>query len=66
MLAEKGIQCTELELRVLIEAALASFNDAFNKDSEENETTVLPETEPIDDFRGTDEDLPDVENTITE
>lgn len=66
MLAEKGIQCTELELRVLIEAALASFNDAFNKDSEEDETTILPETEPIDDFRGTDEDLSDVENTITE
>ena len=35
MLAEKGIECTELEMRVLIEAALASFNDAFNSTEEE-------------------------------
>ena len=33
MLAQKGISFTELELRVLIEAAVASFNDAFNKTS---------------------------------
>lgn len=31
MLAQKGISFTELELRVLIEAAVASFNDTFNK-----------------------------------
>lgn len=31
MLAEKGIKVTELELRVLVEAAVAEFNDAFNK-----------------------------------
>ena len=31
MLAEKGISVTELELRALIEAAVAEFNDAFNK-----------------------------------
>ena len=31
MLAEKGIYASELELRVLIEAAVAEFNDAFNK-----------------------------------
>lgn len=31
MLAEKEINITQLELRVLIEAALAEFNDAFNK-----------------------------------
>ena len=31
MLAEKGITATELELRVLIEAAVAEFNAAFNK-----------------------------------
>lgn len=30
MLTEKGIAITELELRMLIEAALAGFNDAFN------------------------------------
>lgn len=35
MLAEKGISVTDLELRVLIEAAVAEFNEAFNKKSEE-------------------------------
>ena len=33
MLAQKGISITELELMVLIEAALCEFNDAFNKAS---------------------------------
>ena len=31
MLAEKGITVTDLELRVLIEAAVAEFNKAFEK-----------------------------------
>ena len=31
MLAEKGITVTDLEMRVLIEAAVAEFNEAFNK-----------------------------------
>lgn len=31
MLIEKGITVTDLELRVLVEAAVAEFNDAFNK-----------------------------------
>lgn len=31
MLNEKGITISELELRVLIEAALAEFNEAFKK-----------------------------------
>ena len=31
MLAEKGITVTQLEMRVLIEAAVAEFNEAFNK-----------------------------------
>lgn len=31
MLAEKGINASELELRMLIEAAVAEFNDAFIK-----------------------------------
>lgn len=31
MLEEKGITVSALELRVLIEAAVAEFNDAFNK-----------------------------------
>ena len=35
MLAEKGIQVTDLEMRVLIEAALAEFNDAFNRTNPE-------------------------------
>ena len=30
MLAEKGITVTELEMRVLIEAAVGEFNNAFN------------------------------------
>lgn len=36
MLAEKGITVSDLEMRVLIEAAVSEFNDAFNKN-------VLPE-----------------------
>lgn len=31
MLAEKGINASELELRMLIEATVAEFNEAFNK-----------------------------------
>ena len=31
MLAEKGIQITDLEMRMLIEAAVAEFNEAFKK-----------------------------------
>lgn len=34
MLAEKGINVTELEMRMLIEAAVAEFNDAFSKNTE--------------------------------
>lgn len=34
MLAEKGITITALELRVLIEAAVAEFNEAFNKNDQ--------------------------------
>ena len=36
ILREKGIPITELELIVLIEAAVGEFNDAFNKESWEN------------------------------
>ena len=35
MLAEKGITVTELEMRVLIEAAVSEFNNAFNKQTQE-------------------------------
>ena len=31
MLAEKGITVSDLEMHVLIEAAVAEFNEAFNK-----------------------------------
>lgn len=31
MLNEKGITCTELELRMLLESALGKFKDVFNK-----------------------------------
>lgn len=48
MLAEKGITVTDLEMRVLIEAAVAEFNEAFNKNvveepaDGETESTELP------------------------
>ena len=34
MLIEKGITITEFELKMLIEATVAEFNDAFNKAGE--------------------------------
>ena len=34
ILVSKGITITDLELRMLIEAAVAEFNDAFNKGGE--------------------------------
>lgn len=34
MLAEKGITISELEIKMLIEAAVAEFNNAFNKEDE--------------------------------
>jgi GH18 family chitinase len=37
MLAEKGITITDLEMRVLIEAAVAEFNKAFDKPAVEDE-----------------------------
>ena len=42
MLSEKGITITELELRVLVEAAVAEFNEAFNK-AKNAETTEATE-----------------------
>lgn len=38
ILLEKGITITEFELKMLIEASVAEFNDAFNKTSEGTET----------------------------
>lgn len=37
MLAEKGITVSQLEMRVLIEAAVAEFNEAFKKTESEAE-----------------------------
>ncbi len=39
MLACKGITITDLELRMLIEAALAEFNNAFEREPEDEEPT---------------------------
>ena len=38
MLMEKGITITDLELRVLVEAAVAEFNKAFEKNAEAENT----------------------------
>lgn len=42
MLAEKGIHISELEMRVLLEAAVAELNDVFNK----TEVDVSVEEQP--------------------
>ena len=39
MLAEKGITITDLELRMLIEAAVAEFKDAFNNTKQQKSNT---------------------------
>lgn len=48
MLKEKGINITELELRVYIEAALASFNEAFKKTKKAPISWEGEEVETID------------------
>lgn len=45
MLAEKGITVTDLEMRVLIEAAVAEFNEAFKKEIIIEPTEVETESE---------------------
>lgn len=45
MLNEKGITISELELRVLLESALAELNDAFKKTDGIKEGTALDEAE---------------------
>lgn len=42
LLNEKGIKCTELEMRMLIEGAIGEFKDAFNKDNN-SESSVTKE-----------------------
>lgn len=41
MLAEKGIIVSDLEMRVLIEAAVAEFNNAFNRPVTQEEGTTV-------------------------
>lgn len=49
MLAEKGIMVTELEMRMLIEAAVSEFNKAFEKEKaeipEQTEKEMCDDTE---------------------
>lgn len=45
MLEEKGISITELELRMLIEAAVGEFNDAFHRDDNKSDN-VSTESNP--------------------
>lgn len=59
MLAERGIHITDIELRMLIEAAVNEFNNGFNKDKEEDEPT-LEIAEDI--FEEDDEDFWDEED----
>lgn len=42
MLAEKGITITDLEMRMLIEAAVAEFNNAFEKTGTDADTVEDP------------------------
>lgn len=53
MLAEKGITATELEMRMLIEAAVGEFNNVFNKgeaieEPTEGSTTDVPAEEKLE------------------
>lgn len=57
MLAERGIHITDIELRMLIEAAVNEFNNGFNKDKEDEPTLEITE----DIFEEDDEDLWDEE-----
>ena len=41
MLNERGIKVTDLELRMLIESAVAEFNDVFNKEKKSTDTTEV-------------------------
>lgn len=40
MLTDRGIHITEIELRMLIEAAVNEFNNGFNKEKEEDESPL--------------------------
>ncbi len=45
MLAEKGIQISDLEMRMLIEAAVAEFNEAFRKENAEGKTEDIAQAD---------------------
>ncbi len=48
MLAEKGINITDLELRMLIEAAVSEFNDAFHREKENASESAVGDINAID------------------
>lgn len=43
MLNEKGITCTELEMRMLIESAIGELKEVFKKEGTQSEVASLPE-----------------------
>ena len=52
MLAIKGITISELEIKMLIEAAVAEFNDAFNNGGSEAEPGAVEEPSQADSVVG--------------
>ena len=58
MLAERGITVTDLELRILIEAAVGEFNKAFEKDPTADVTST-------EDVIGTEDETKEVCNACT-
>ena len=62
MLAVKGISITDLEIKMLIEAAVAEFNDAFNKGDGEGE----PEAPQIEDGAEEEESVEEITETEVE
>lgn len=58
MLAERGITVTDLELRILIEAAVGEFNKAFEKDPAADVTST-------EDVIGTEDETKEVCNACT-
>ena len=61
MLAERGITITEIELRMLIEAAVNEFNNGFNKDKEKEQACEEPEIWELEDEELEDEELEEEE-----
>ena len=47
LLAERGIRFSAAEMKILIEAAVGRFNDAFNRDKDEPASEEEAEGDPI-------------------